>query len=260
MLDAVFGSPVKKYLLRLQERKLGEVSMHRIRLQEAEEDEGLFLYLWESLFNWFFVARDVDNNPYWRFQTQIPKWRQRRIFRFYAGCLKRHLYVHGTDGVYIAKNPSFSAKTAPLLDHFPDARIIYLVRHPYDASVSVMGWFSFAWNYFAATPERLPFRDTVLELTREWYLTPLQRLQELPANQFAILKYEDLVEDPEESVPRLLDQLQLPFPSDFRDSLSRLPRRDPNDRSHTLSLSDIGLTTESAARFYREVLDRYNYD
>ena len=260
MLDRVFGAPVKRYLLALQERELGEVTMHRIRLQEAEEDEGLFLYLWESLFNWFFVTRQVADSPYWKFDASIPRWRRKAAFRFYEGCLKRHLYVHGEEKTYIAKNPSFTAKTDTLLEFFPDARIIYLVRHPLTGSVSVMGWFAFAWHYFACTPERLPYRDTVLELAREWYLRPRARLEALPDSQCAVVRYEDLVSAPDETIPAMMRQLGLQVPPGFREQLMTMPRRDPNDRTHSIDLSDLGLDPGEALSFFREVITYYGYD
>ena len=33
---------------------------------------------------------------------------------------------------FVAKNPAFSPKIATLMEFFPDARIIYLVRNPLD--------------------------------------------------------------------------------------------------------------------------------
>jgi omega-hydroxy-beta-dihydromenaquinone-9 sulfotransferase len=260
MLDRAVGAPVKRLLLSLQERKLGEVTMHRIRLQEAEEDEGLFLYLWESMFNWFFVTRRVADNPYWRFDDQIPAWRRRAAFRFYRSCLQRHLYVHGVDEIYIAKNPSFSAKINTLLEFFPDARIIYLVRNPLSGAVSVMGWFAFAWHYFACVPDQLPYLDTVLELAREWYLRPQQRLGRLGSDQLAIVRYEDLVSAPERTIPDMMEQLGLPAPSGFREELLALPQRDPNDRSHSIELSDVGLDRDTATAFFREVMDFFGYE
>jgi hypothetical protein len=260
LLDKLFGAPIKSYLLTLQEKKLGEVRMHRIRLQEAEEDEGLFLYLWESLFNWFFITRDVPNSPYWQFDQRVPTWRKRKVRRFYRSCIQRHLHVHGEQSVYIAKNPSLTAKIGTLLDEFPDARIIYLVRHPLDAVVSVMGWFSFAWRYFAAIDKEFAHRETVMALTRSWYLSPLPHLDRLPKEQCVIVRYEDLVQRPEAVVPALLSQLQLPVPKTLAGKLSAAPRRDPNDRSHSLKLSNIGLSEESAMDYFRDVLNRYGYD
>ena len=66
------------------------------------------------------------------------------------------------------------ARIARLLEEFPDARIVYLVRHPADALVSTIGWFAFAWHYFASPTEKYPFRPTIMELTRAWYLNPLR--------------------------------------------------------------------------------------
>ena len=85
IVDRFFGGSIRRRILAAQSRRLGSVEMHRVRLEEPEEDEALFLYLWDSAFNWFFMPRDAQSDPYWRFDEKVPVWRRRRIMKFYDG-------------------------------------------------------------------------------------------------------------------------------------------------------------------------------
>ncbi|MFW5718107.1 MAG: sulfotransferase family protein [Spirochaetota bacterium] len=260
IVDGWLGGHLKRAILRAQDRQLGEVRMHRVRLQEPEEDEGVFLYLWDSLFNWFFVPRDANANPYWRYDRMVPRWRRKKAMRFYREVVRRHLAVHRGARTYVSKSPAFTARLASLLDTFPDARIIELVRHPFDCVVSTAGWVSFAWHFFASPRERFPFLPTVLELTREWYLRPARFANRLPEDRYVLLRYEDLVSRPTEVVPAALEQLGIQTSRELREALAHVQARPRTRRTHDHTLSELGVAEEAAARYYADVMARFGYE
>jgi len=260
IVDGWFGSPIRRRIKKAEASTLGEVKMHRVLLGEPEEDEALLLYLWDSLFNWFFMPYDAKNNPYWRFDDALPAWRRRAAMRFYRSCIQRHLYAHGSRPVtYISKNPSFSAKLESLLAEFPDARIIYLVRHPVDTLVSTIGWFSYTWNYFASPAEKYPFRPTIMELTRRWYLEPPRILARLPDSQYRIIRYEDLVTVPWKTVTELMHFFGFKPSLQTHKQLNDLENGPPVDKSHSIELGHVGLDLPTVAEYYAEVYELYGY-
>lgn len=260
IVDRWFGGRLRRAILEAQDRQLSQVQMHRVRLEEPEEDEGLFLYLWDSLFNWFFVPRDAETNPYWRFDEAVPAWRRRAAMRFYAHVLRRHLALAGERLVYVSKSPSFTARIDSLLEEFPDARVIELVRHPYDCVVSNAGWFSFAWHFFASPPERFPFLETIINMTKEWYLRPRKLADRLPESRYALLRFEELVDEPTVALPRVLKRLGLPLGDDLWSDLERLEARPRASRTHDHTLEEIGMTRSQASEVYRDVLARLGYE
>jgi hypothetical protein len=260
IVDSWFGGRIRSAILRAQERRLATLPMHRILLHEPEEDEGLFLYLWDSLFNWFFVPRDAERNPYWRYDDTVPAWRRRKAMEFYREVVRRHLALEGGDLVYLSKSPAFTARLTSLLEAFPDARVIELVRHPFDTVVSTAGWLSFAWHFFASPRDRFPFLETVLEMTREWYLRPARVASRLPPHRYALLHYEDLVSRPTEVVPALLDQLGLPVGDRLRAELHRLQERPRTYRTHDHTLDELGIAGAQAVDLYRPAMERFGYE
>ncbi len=259
-VDGWLGGGLRRAILRAQDRRLGEVSMHRVRLDEPEEDEGLFLYLWDSLFNVFFVPRNDSLSPYWRYDEAVPRWRRRRAMRFYREIVRRHLALSRPGAVYVSKSPSFTARFASVLETFPDARFIELARHPFDCVVSTAGWLSYAWHFFASPRERFPFLDTILEMTRHWYLRPQDLAARLPDGQYVLIRFEDLVSRPTEVVSAALSRLGIPVDAGLLGALRRLQERPRTYRTHDHSLEELGISDSHALAYYRPVMLRFGYE
>jgi hypothetical protein len=259
IVDGWFGSPIRRRILAAQDERLGAVDMHRIRLDEPEEDEALFLYLWDSLFNWFFMPRDAAENPYWRFDEAVPTWRRRKAMAFYREVIRRHLALQPEGAVYLSKSPSFTARLRSLVETFPDARIIELARHPADCVVSTAGWLSYAWHYFASPVERFPFLPTVLEMCRTWYLRPRSALAGHGARHRTI-RYEDLVLHPVAQVEDTLRAFGIPVSGPLHEGLVRLEASADPGRTHSHTLEELGLSRDEAHRFFADVLERFGYD
>ena len=258
IVDGWFGGLIRRRILKAQDARLGAVPMHTVRLEEPEEDEALFLYLWDSLFNWFFVPRDAERNPYWRYDEAVPAWRRRKGMAFYRGVLQRHLALQPAGTVYLSKSPAFTARLASLRAEFPDARVIELARDPADCVVSTAGWLSFAWHYFASPRDRFPFLDTILEMTRTWYLRP-PRVLGAESPSYVVMRYEDLVADPVTVVGKALETLRIQISPELEHSLEELASSSHPGRTHTHSLTELGITEARAREHYAEVNRRFGY-
>lgn len=260
IVDGWLGGHLRRAIMAAQDRRLGPVRMHRVRLDEPEEDEGIFLYLWDSLFNWFFVPRDATTNPYWRYDETVPCWRRRRAMRFYREVVRRHLALQPSGTIYLSKSPSFTARIETLLEAFPDARIVELARHPFDCAVSTVGWLSFAWHFFASPRDRFPFLETVLEMTKHWYLRPAGLGERLGPDRYALLRYEDLVSRPTEVVCSTLGRFGVPVGPELLARLRKVEERPRARRTHEHTLAELGISDRAAIAFYRPVLERFGYE
>jgi hypothetical protein len=251
MVDRFLGSPVLRRIRTGQERLFGPIQMHRIRLEEPEEDEGLLLYLWSGLFVWFFSPRSEVGNAYAYFDQALPYYKRRRCLRFYESCVKRHLYVHGPGKRIVSKNPSFSPKVQSLLQVFPGARFVYLARDPKTMLVSELNWLSYAWHYFADPVTRYPFRDEVVRMARHWYLYPLSQLRRLPDSQYRIYTFAALTCATEATVRDLYDHFAIPR----QPGVAMPVRRSGNvdGTAPSTGLLDVGLTEEAVHRYFAEV-------
>lgn len=240
LVDGWFGSPLYKRLMAWEARVLKQVKIHRIGIYEPEEDEGLFFYIWYSLFIWFFFPTAVDNARFDRFDEVVPAPRKRRIMKFYRNCIKRHLYARG-GGHYLSKNPSHTGRIDALLREFPDARIIYLLREPQEMISSSLSWFSFCWNYFTDPVDPYAHKELILDMAEHFYSYPYKRLASAPAENHLIIRYEDLTGDLENTVKKLYSHFGLTITEEFERLVSHAAGRAKTYRSaHDHTLEEAG--------------------
>ena len=250
LVDGWFGSPLYKRLMAWEARVLKQVKIHRIGIYEPEEDEGLFFYIWYSLFIWFFFPTAVDNARFDRFDEVVPAPRKRRIMKFYRNCIKRHLYARG-GGHYLSKNPSHTGRIDALLREFPDARIIYLLREPEEMISSSLSWFSFCWNYFTDPVDPYAHKELILDMAEHFYSYPYKRLASAPAENHLIIRYEDLTGDVEKTVQEIYRHFGLPMTEEFRRAVSNAARRSRAYKSrHNHTLENARVSESQVENLY----------
>ncbi|NBB91359.1 MAG: hypothetical protein GVY23_09160 [Spirochaetes bacterium] len=258
-VDGLIGRPVRRGLASVEDRVLRRIPFHRIRLEEAEEDEGLFFYAWDSLFVWFFFPIQAADFRYPWFDESVPPRRRSRLMRFYRSMLQRHLYVHGENLRVVSKNPSFTPKIRSLLEVFPDARFVNLVRDPVELLPSMTNWFAYCWHYFGAPREPYPNRRRILDIAGHWYRYPEQVLAELPPAQARTLRFDELISDTSTIVRELYEAMDLTVSQRFAEILEDADRL-PTKATQTPSLARVGLSEEDIDREFSDVRERYGFD
>ena len=252
MIDRVFGSPVLKSLKKFEKKVLGQVEIHKVGIWEPEEDEGLFFFVWYSLFIWFFFPGHIETMRFDRFDQTVPSARKKRIMSFYRNCIKRHLYAHtgkktGAIPVqYLSKNPSHTGRIRSLLEEFPEARIIYLYREPEQVLSSTASWFGFCWNFFCDPAVPYPLTGHVLDLTRHFYAYPLSLSPSILGSSCLWISYEELTRDLQGTVEKIYNRFEIPLTEEFRASLRSEQKRSRRfSSSHRYTLHEQGIAAES---------------
>jgi hypothetical protein len=259
-MDALLGAPCERLLRRLDARTLKRLKLHPFSLFDPEEDEHLLFYAWSTLLAGF-VFPYLDELPqYQYFDTAIPRAERQRIMAFYKACIQRHLYATG-GRFYLAKNPLFCAKIESLLETFPDARIVYLVRNPLEALPSTVSLFHYAWRLFSQPPVRYPHAEKVLAWTKYWYKHPLEIIDQDQLDRCMIVRYEDLVQEPDRVLDRIYGEFSYPE-SDAVESILRNAAKEArlHTSNHVYNLESMGFTREQIVREFAEVFDRFGFE
>ena len=275
LFERLFGSPFLNRLKSWEERELKQIKIHRTGIWEPEEDEGLFLYIWYSLFVWFFFPDALESARIHHFDEAYSGPVKRRFMRFYRACIKRHLYAHlpskarppkrcpskrRPSKLYLTKNPSLTGRVDALLTHFPDAKIIYLVRNPLDTVSSQMGWFSFTWHYFADPVERYPFQKLLLDMAHHWYHYPPKRLEQEPEERYAVVTFDQLTQNLEEVVTDIYHRFDLELTDAFRAIIHEAGEHSRAYSSkHSHALQYAGLDPERIIEEFEDIFDRYGF-
>ncbi len=260
-IDRWFGSPLVTWLKNFDKRSLGQVRIHKISLFEPEEDENILLHAWSTFFVSFLFPYLDDLPPYQFFDEALPAKEKKRIMTFYRACIQRHLYATGGKHYFVSKSPAASAKIESLLEYFPDARILYLVRNPLDMLPSTISWLSYAWNMFSDTGAQYLYRDQVLALTKYWYHHPLQVIDQNPSATKMILNYDDLIRWPEQVIRNLYEQFGYIESDGLEEIINRAVDESRTYQSdHIYHYEQMGFSHEEILREFEDIYERFHFD
>lgn len=240
-VDARLGAPLGKLIGWIERRAFaGLADVHGTSLTDAEEDYFVFM----PILRCFILVVPFPYAPWvWnmgRFDERVASAERARIMRYYAGCIRRHLYVHGAHRRYLCKNASFAPLLGSLAATFPDARFVFCVRDPLEVVPSQLSSLREGMALFGNDPYDEAFRDRMIGLLLHYYEQLL--LAPPPQARFQIVVMDQLRTDVYATVSNLYEQLQLPLSAEFDTLLAAHARAARAYQSaHQYSLDEYGL-------------------
>jgi hypothetical protein len=261
-LDRRLGSPLQQGLDVVERRWQKQNVMHRVSLRMPEEDDYLLLHIWSALTAGLSAGLLDEARPYTYFDTALPERERTRIMAFYKACVQRHLYAHhSANGThYLAKNPALCPKLGTVLEQFADAKIIYLVRNPLEMIPSYVSMMDFSWETVGVPEGNNGLHDYILDMAQHWYHYPLQRLEQIPQPQYIVVRYDDLVADPEGTVAEIYRHFGFEMSPAFAEALRQETKKAEHYHSrHHYSLEKAGLTRQQIVDRCGDILERFGF-
>ncbi len=259
--DRQLGRAGRKQLEEI-ERQIHEGNpMHKTGFWQAEEDDWLFLHIWSSIKAWMLSGILKEAKAYVYFDKLMPSQDKDRILKFYKKCLQRHLFFHQTKGKhYLAKNPNFTPMIDSLKNHFPDCKIIYLVRNPLRV---IPSYVSMLQGQAEVLDDQIPketISNYVVDLARHWYTYPLQMLDHMPKSDYQIVKLENLSGDVKSTVEKIYKKFNLSMSAKFSKKLQKITRKSRRHKSkHDYSLAAAGLTQNKILSEFKDIFTRFRF-
>ena len=240
---------------------MGEIPQHKNSMLRPEEDENLLFHCWSTFHIWFMFPFPDDLPHYYAFDRDIPEKHRRRVMRFYKRSVQRHLRAHGGKAIYLSKSPAFSAKIESLNECFPDANFVFLVRNPLNVVPSTINWWRTLWRIFGNPPMNYPFAREIFHYTQHWFKDGLKKVRQVDPERHIILKYDDLVENPEKAIGGIYRKFGYDLNDTFRDILHAAKRREKNYQSqHRYDYEDMGFSREEIVDGFSEVFEEFGFD
>lgn len=259
-LDNKHGGHLHRWLYDFDRRTLGKFKIHPISFFQPEEDENILFHIWDSF--WVsFLFPFMDELPnYQHFDEALAPEHKRRIMAFYRSMLQRHMFATGKK-YYVAKAPAFSAKIETLVEFFPEARIIYLARNPLDMLPSTISWINYARRVFTQPKEKYLYLDEIVDFTQHWYRHPLKYLDAHPSPRHLILKYDDLILRPEQTLRAFYEQFGYPDKPGLADIVYQAVKETLSFRSdHVYSYEEMGFTRQQIIELYSDIFERFQFE
>ncbi len=255
------GARIERALKAWEERKLAATQdLHATGLTAPEEDDFIHTFSCASGF-WIVLLPYMGLLDFY-YVDEWPLPRRRRLMRFYKECVKRQLYLNGADKIHLSKNPTFSGRVESLLETFPDARIVVLMRNPYETIPSLLKLMQTAWRLRQwDEPQMNRSLQALAEQSFHTYKYPLEVLARHPDTKQAIVDYRELIAQPKRTVETVYVQLGFPVSPEFSGVLLvEEQRAKSHETTHAYSLEEFGLKSDAIHAALADLFNRYGWD
>jgi hypothetical protein len=160
----------------------------------------------------------------------------------------------------VLKSPTHTCRIPTLLELFPDARFVHIVRDPHVVFPSTVNlWRTLYETHGLQTPTCAGLEEYVFDTFTHLY----RRLEEgrklVPAGRFHELRYEDLVRDPLGEMRRLYEALDLGGFEEVRPRIEAFFKANAGYQTNRYRPLEPGLQAEIERR-WGEVIRRYGYE
>ena len=159
----------------------------------------------------------------------------------------------------VLKSPPHTARIKVLLELFPDARFVYLVRNPYKVFPSTVHlWQSLERVHAFQKPTFAGLEEYVLETFERMHRTYEATKHLIPPENLVELRYEELVKDPIHHLEAIYDKLQLGWFESVRAAAEKYLASQQNYQMNRYELSPA--MRETISRRWRDYIERHGYD
>jgi omega-hydroxy-beta-dihydromenaquinone-9 sulfotransferase len=258
LLGGLLGKAARAFDARVFGSRWEDV--HRLGLFETEEDETFFSYSLQSPTTMLLVPFPDAIAPHVALDRQSREKRD-LMMDYYEGTIRRLIHRKGHDKRYLDKNVFHTTRIRTIAERFPDARFVYMMRHPYEALPSFLNMFHAAWKTHSPDiGRRSPEIRALLQVGYENYRYALELSRSLPKSQMTIRRYEDLVHDPKGFVEGLYEWLGHDMSDDFRARLETATSAQKlYERPYGHKLEDYGISEAEVATELAEVFEAFGY-
>ncbi len=188
---------------------------------------------------------------------QMPQ-KRRRWMRHYRECVKRQLLLNGGDRIHLSKNPVMCGWVDAIIETFPDARIVVMMRDPKQCIPSLLKLVEISWKGKGWRREDYERSLEILrDLSFEAFHNPARQLARHPDTPQCVVDYRELTARPRETVLAVYERLGLVVSPEFDDFLQRNAEREKSHLSKfeyslgEYALSDALLESELAPFYER---------
>ena len=233
--------------------------MHKLRFDQPEEDDGFFVYTFvtEAI---FLLFPHVDELWEAGFPDALSPENRRKLMRYYRSCLQRQLYVNGPQLTILSKATQSSGAVESLLEEFPDAKFITIIRHPYQSVASHVSVFYPVWH--AHSPDIAkdgPVSKAYGRLAVKWFQHLFEFRTKVAPAQYYGIDYRDLSRDPKATLEKLYAHFGWPMSDTFRAQLTEATKRQGEFKSkHHYTLEEFGMSKEWIQEELGSLLDHYS--
>lgn len=258
-IDSHIGWIMKKFFNRIEEYFFGSWDgVHTLRFEQSEEDEGIFTLQmmspaiglfcpWFNKMDWIVILDNLDEK------------KKKKMMSFYKNTLQRFVYAWGEGKTLLVKNVLSTGRINMMLESFPNAKIIYPVRSPYNTIPSIISMFTAPWRIIAPSiPKDSPEFRAWGDISISYYLHFTKIIDSLNPANFYTFNYNDLINDPYALMMAIYNHFDLEVEKEFDSALLEACNMNKKYKSiHKYTLEEYGFSKEIINRRLHPFFERY---
>jgi hypothetical protein len=260
-VDKSLGGLLHKLMDKLDEFFFGGWKhVHPMGFDRSEEDEGLFTLAAYSpalvlLSPW---AYKLD---YLNVLDKSDEKVKRKIKEFYISSLKRIVYASKPSTTLLMKNVFSTGRLNFILECFPNAKIIYPVRHPYKAIPSVISMFTGPWKVHSKdVADNSEESRAFGQIAINYYAYIYEQKAIINPKNLMIVSYTDVVSKPIETARNIYKYFDFEMSEKFDEALSHYHLESKKYKSkHTYSMAQYGVTKETINEQLGDLMDEFDF-
>lgn len=250
---ALLGPLIRRLIRQGKTEVMPEWTGHAMALDKVEEEEMLFIHNNDTQF----VAAgllgfDEREYPELRLHDQQPRPRRFGSMRFLHGLFQRQIYSTGKQRI-IAQTHFSTHRLKTMLEFYPDAKFIYILRDPHHVVPSFLSLLhnsiDFRWGLAPIRKEILQRYNqrryqAMIDLYR--YFHDLRRTGEVTSDRVMVLPYDQLRTDLVGAFARIVEFTGIQVSeTQLKEVAERAASQQRYQRRHTVKeLAEFGLSHE----------------
>lgn len=232
--------------------------IHDISLWNSEEDQFVMKAAFVTQ-QWSLDIPMTDNLDIFHLD-QMPH-KKRRWLHHYRECVKRQLLLNGGDRIHLSKNPVMSGWVEAIIETFPDARIVVMMRDPRQCIPSVLKLVEITWK--SGGWQRADYArslEVLTDISFDSFRDPRRALQEHPEVANCVVDYRDLTRAPRDTMRQVYDALGIELTDEYDTWLAAQSEREKKHAStFEYSIDEYDLSTERIERELAAFYEIYDW-
>lgn len=258
--DKLLGDRIHQKLRAWDDRTFGPARhMHDMSLWNAEEDCFAMAASFVSQ-QWALDIPMMDVVDF--FHVDNMPARRRRWLHHYRELVKRQLLLNGGDKIHLSKNPIMSGWVEALIETFPDARIVVMMRDPAECIPSCLKLVQSSWKRGGWQRKDYGKSLAILaDISFEHFLHPRAVLARHPGTPRIVVDYRALASAPRETVRAVYAALGIELGADYDAWLQAQAEREKQHHSKfEYSLGEFLLSAGEIRDKLPEFYDEYHWE
>jgi hypothetical protein len=187
--------------------------------------------------------------------------RKQSWMKYYKACVKRQLVSNGGTKTHLSKNPVMSGWVNAIIETFPDARVVVMVRDPVACIPSTLRLVEMMWQGKKWRKEQYcKAQQALTKISFDTFKLPVQALAQRPDTAHYFVDYRDLVSAPKQTVASVYTELGISMSEAYSKYLAKQEQQEKKHSSQfSYNIKDYAVTPAEIETELDEFYQKYDW-